>query len=94
MRSRRRAGRQCVAPTTKNRALRACARFTPAPGTITRTRPAGPDKFAFSGQIGGRALTPGSYRLIATPVTAGRATAPSRLAFTVIRESVRARSRF
>ena len=82
MRSRRRAGRQRAAPTTKNRALRACARFTPAPGTFTC--PAGPDKFAFSGQIGGRALTPGSYRLIATPVTAGRATAPSRLAFTVI----------
>ncbi len=42
-------------------------RTVPFPGSFTRNRGAGTDRFTFSGRIGGRALKPGRYRLLATP---------------------------
>ncbi len=67
----RRVGGRCTAPAKSNRAQPACTRLLALRGGFTRTRPAGADRFRFTGRISGRTLTPGSYRLVATP-TGGR----------------------
>ena len=40
-------------------------------GTTVINGPAGVDAFTFTGRIDGRALVPGSYRLLATPTADG-----------------------
>ena len=60
----------CVAATSATRRLRRCTRYVRVRGTFTRTRPAGTDRFTFSGRLAGRALAPGRYRLVATPIAA------------------------
>jgi hypothetical protein len=41
-------------------------------GSFRRGRGAGADRFSFTGRVGGYALRPGRYRLVATPTVAGR----------------------
>jgi hypothetical protein len=56
-----------------------------ARGGFTRSRPAGPDRFTFSGRLAGRALAAGSYRLLATPPADGRSGAPARAPLRIVR---------
>jgi len=72
----RRVGRSCVKPTKGNTARKACTRYRAVPGSITRTRKAGGDRFTFTGKLAGHSLARGHYELIATP-TANRKTGKS-----------------
>jgi hypothetical protein len=54
-------------------------------GSFTRTRPAGADRFTFTGRLTGHPLKPGRYRLVATP-TANRHTGkPARAGFRILK---------
>jgi pimeloyl-ACP methyl ester carboxylesterase len=77
-------GGRCVAPATSNRGRRACTRFAAVRGGFSRARPAGPDRFTFTARLGGRALPPSRYRLVATPTAAGRVGMPARARFRVV----------
>ena len=59
---------RCVRGTRANRRHRACTRLIPLPGSVVRTGAAGANSVTFDGLIAGRKLTPGSYRLTATPL--------------------------
>lgn len=67
----RRVKGRCVKPTRLNRNARKCTRRIRVRGSFTRTGSAGPNRFRFMGRIGGRKLTPGDYRLVATPTANG-----------------------
>ena len=56
-------------------------------GSFTRRRPAGADRFFFNGDIAniGALLAPGRYRLVATPIVAGRPGAAVRAPFRIVR---------
>lgn len=62
----RRVDGRCVNATRFNRSRLHCTRYVRVSGSFTRNRGAGTDRFTFSGRIGGRALKPGRYRLLAT----------------------------
>jgi hypothetical protein len=68
----RRVGRSCVAATRGNRHAALCERFVTMPGAFTRARPAGRDRFRFTGRLTARAIKPGRYRLAATATAGGR----------------------
>jgi CSLREA domain-containing protein len=59
----RRKGKRCVKPTRKLRKAKNCTRYNGV-GTLTRTGKAGANKVAFSGRIGTRKLTTGTYRAV------------------------------
>jgi hypothetical protein len=67
----RRVRGRCVKPTSENRNARRCTRRVRVRGSFTRTGSAGTNRFRFMGRIGGRKLTPGAYRLLATPTANG-----------------------
>jgi hypothetical protein len=81
----RRVGRRCAPPSRANRRGRRCTRFALVSGRFTRMGRAGSNRFRFTGRIGGRRLTPGSYRLRATPRAAGRTGRVASAAFRVLR---------
>ncbi len=81
----RSAGGRCAAPAASNRGQPACTRVVAVRGAFTRSRPAGPDRFTFTGRLAGRALPAGSYRLLATPTADGRSGAPARAPFRIVR---------
>jgi hypothetical protein len=60
-----------VAAPRANHTRPACIRHVRAPRSTTRTGLAGTDTFSFTGRLDGMALTPGSYKLVATPASAG-----------------------
>ncbi len=62
---------RCVAATPRNRAAATCTRRIPLAGGFVRKAKAGANSFRFSGRLGGRRLSPGSYRLVATPIVHG-----------------------
>ena len=62
---------RCMAPTRSDRHHRRCTRSVVLRGTTVIAGRAGTDAFTFTGRIGGRALVPGRYRLLATPSTDG-----------------------
>jgi hypothetical protein len=80
-------GHSCAAPTARLRrshALR-CAR-TLTLGALTRgSEPIGSDSIAFSGRIGRRALSPGSYKAVISASNAGGHSNLVTLAFAVVR---------
>jgi hypothetical protein len=78
-------GGRCVKATASNRQRQSCTRFVAVPGAFTRSRPAGADSFTFTGRIAGRALTPGRYRLAATPAANGRTGSPARASLRIVR---------
>jgi hypothetical protein len=57
---------KCRKPTKKNRKAKKCSRHLALKGSFSRNAVAGANKFHWNGRIGGKALKPGSYRLIAT----------------------------
>ncbi len=58
----------------------------PAQGTLTRVSKAGVNRVAFSGRIGSRKLSPGSYQatLTATDLS-GNASKPKTISFTIVK---------
>ena len=63
----RKVGGKCVKPSPQTQSDGHCILKTSLPGQIIQTEGKGRHKFSFNGQIGGHALGPGSYELIATP---------------------------
>jgi hypothetical protein len=55
------------------------------PGSTVISGDAGADAFTFTGKIDGRALLPGSYRLLATPTTDGIAGRQQQTTFEITR---------
>ncbi|MCW3047117.1 MAG: domain containing protein [Solirubrobacterales bacterium] len=76
---------RCVKPTRTNRTHKRCTRFVAVRGSFTRTRPAGADGFTFTGRLTGHPLTPGRYRLVATPAANGHTGKPSRVSFRIVK---------
>jgi hypothetical protein len=81
----RRVGRSCVKPTEGNSARKACTRYRAVPGSITRTRRAGGDRFTFTGKLAGRSLSRGRYELIATPTANGKTGKSAKAGFQITR---------
>jgi len=65
----RRVGAGCFKPTAANRSHKSCIRYVAVKGTFSRKRPKGGDRFTFTGRLLGHRLSPGRYRIVATPVT-------------------------
>jgi hypothetical protein len=76
---------RCVKPSKSNRTRKSCTLFVALRGSFTRTRAAGADRFTFTGRLTGHALTPGRYRLIATPAANGHTGKPSRVSFRIVK---------
>jgi hypothetical protein len=74
---------RCVKATTRNRRHTRCTLFVRVRGSFTRSRPAGADRFAFTGRVAGRTLTPGPYRLVATPIAGDRTGSAARAPFRI-----------
>jgi hypothetical protein len=79
----RRSGRRCVAPRRRLSKRPACTRVL-SQGTLTRAGNTGTNGLFFTGRIGNRPLSPGSYRLTVTATADARVSAPRTLAFRVI----------
>jgi hypothetical protein len=75
----------CVRPTRANRLARRCIRRLPVRGSFTLNGRSGRNAFRFMGRIGGRRLTPGNYRLTATPTANGRRGRATSVGFRIIR---------
>ncbi len=75
----------CDKPTKKNRRKKACTRWTAVKGSFARDGVAGVNRFRFSGRMAGRKLTPGRYRLMATPTVGGKRATPATAAFRIVR---------
>jgi PKD domain len=58
---------KCVKTTRRNRHRHACARTVSVSGSFSRSGIAGTNRFEFRGRLGGRALSAGSYVLVAQP---------------------------
>ncbi|MEA2427019.1 MAG: hypothetical protein QOF37_647 [Thermoleophilaceae bacterium] len=81
----RRVKKRCLKPTRKRRHGKPCQRATKR-GTLTRRNlPAGSRKVQFSGRLGTRKLTPGSYRATLTATAAGVKSTPVALRFAIVR---------
>jgi hypothetical protein len=79
----RRSGAGCAKPAPSNRGNKRCVRYLPVKGSFTRTRPAGGDRFTFTGRLLGRRLKAGRYRLVARAGAGGRTGASARAAFQI-----------
>ena len=73
----------CAAPTTTNRSAKACTRLIPLTGSFSRSGSKGRNRFRFTGRLGSRKLTLGTYRLIATPIADGSIGSPSNAKFQI-----------
>jgi len=80
----RRVGGRCVKATKNNRRKPRCSRALAA-GTLRISGKAGANSVAFSGKISGRALKPGSYRLLVTALADGKTSPARSLRFTIAR---------
>jgi len=79
----RRSGARCVKPSAKNRKAKACDLLKKA-GTFSLKAEAGSLTRRFSGRVGGKALKPGTYALVAVARdAAGNASKPATRKFTV-----------
>ncbi len=76
----RRAGKRCAKATKANRRKKRCVRFVRIKGGFSDDGGAGVNRFRFSARLRGKALRPGSYRLVGK---AGGAT--RRAAFRIVR---------
>jgi hypothetical protein len=65
-------GHRCETPSRRDRKARRCARYVAMPGEFAIRGHAGNNTFRFSGRLNGHTLSPGHYRLLATPVANGR----------------------
>jgi acid phosphatase type 7 len=61
-------------------------RWVALPGAVTRRLVGGHNRLVLSGRLGGRRLTPGAYRLVATPTDRAQNTGvPAQLGFSIVR---------
>jgi hypothetical protein len=83
LRKGRKVGKRCLKATRANRKWRPCV-LAPKPvkGSFSHSGAAGANSFKFTGRIGGKALLPGSYRLVGK---AGAGTATRAAPFKVVR---------
>jgi hypothetical protein len=80
----RRVGKRCVKPTKHNRTRPKCTRTVPVKGHFSHRDSGGAVSLRFSGRVGGRKLSPGSYRLIAkVRDDAGNAGRPAQAPFRI-----------
>jgi hypothetical protein len=68
----RRSGSRCAKPAPSNRRGKRCVRYVAVKGSFSRKRPAGGDRFTFTGRISGHRLAAGKYRLVARASANGR----------------------
>jgi len=81
----RRVAGTCKPLTRKNKAEKPCDRWIRV-GSFTAAGNAGPNVFTLPGRIGGKALTPGAYRLtVAATDTSKNASPVSQSRFTIVR---------
>jgi Tol biopolymer transport system component len=82
----RKLGRRCVAPNRRNQRAPRCTRYSRVRGSFRRKGGAGANNFRFTGRLGGRALRPGKYRLVAVAKdAAGHRSQPARASFRIVR---------
>ena len=82
----RKVGRRCVAPNRSNRRKPRCTRYVAVRGSFTHRGRAGSNSFKFTGRVGGRKLSPGSYQLVAVAKdAAGNRSAQKRANFRIVR---------
>jgi hypothetical protein len=80
----RRKGKQCVAPGSAPKGAKACKRYV-AVGKVHWTAGAGASALPFSGEVGGKALKPGTYRASVVAATSAGARSAAKLApFTIL----------
>jgi calcineurin-like phosphoesterase family protein len=79
----RRSGGRCVAPRRRLARRAACTRAI-AQGSLLRQGQTGKNTLFFTGRIGNRALSPGSYRFTVTATTSAKSSRPRMLNFRVI----------
>jgi len=79
------ASARCVSATPRNRRAAVCTRRIPLAAGFVRRAKAGASSFRFSGRLGARRLTRGSYRLVATPTARGRTGRPAARIFRITR---------
>jgi hypothetical protein len=80
----RRVGKRCARATKRNRKRRSCVRHVRVKGQFTHRERGGAVSLRFSGRVGGRRLSPGRYRLLATVRDdAGNPGRPARAPFRI-----------
>ena len=76
-------GAKCVRQTSKNRTRRKCARFR-AKGSFTVNGVAGTNHAPFAGRVGGKLLSPGTYRATVIASAGGQSSAGRTITFQVL----------
>lgn len=80
----RKLGRRCVAPTKSNKTAAKCTRHLSA-GSLQRKLPQGASTVPFSGRLGAKPLTPGSYlATLSAKDGAGNDSLPATAGFTIL----------
>jgi hypothetical protein len=77
-------GRRCVKPSGKKRRGKRCTLYAPVAGSFRHSDTAGVNRVHFTGRIRGAALSPGGYRLRATPRTSAGTGATTTAQFQII----------
>jgi len=81
----RRVGGRCVRVTRANADARRCTRYALMRGGFSLAGRAGANSFRFTGRLTGRALRPGSYRLVAVSTdAAGNRGIARRIGFRIV----------
>jgi hypothetical protein len=75
---------RCVPVSRANQKQRGCTLLVPLSGSFGPTSGRGTNSFVFNGQLDGRKLTPGSYRLSATPTANGRTGSARSISFQIV----------
>ncbi|MDQ6822170.1 MAG: DUF1929 domain-containing protein, partial [Actinomycetota bacterium] len=83
VRGRGRAAR-CVAQTSRNRKAPSCTLTVTLRGSFTETGSRGTNSFQFTGRLHGQKLKPGTYTLVATPITGGETGRAVAVTFRII----------
>ena len=76
---------RCVSVTRSNRRRSTCTRYIPVKGAFSRSARAGVNSFYLTGRLGARTLSPGLYRLSATPKAGGRTGRRVSRSFRIVR---------
>lgn len=74
---------QCKPATNASRRRTRCTYFVPLTGSIALQGNTGANSFTFTGRLGGRQVTPGTYQLIATPSDATGPQTPQTASFRI-----------
>lgn len=75
-------GKACVAPPRRGNYQR-CTRYVAVKGSFKTTGKSGPNRLAWNGKVGGKALKKGTYRLVAVAKTSSDSSQVVRTSFRV-----------